>query len=82
MAYCCFYDAEKVHGIANEIIENHGTDKIPHELLVTYYKTVSLFYFAKSDYKLSYEWGVRALRMIEPYTPDRYGFRIVCLSSM
>lgn len=41
-------------------------------LLVTYYKVLSMLYFAKSDYNLSYDWSVKALELIGPNTPDKY----------
>lgn len=56
---------------ADEIIEKLGIDKVPTGLLVTYYKVLSMLYFAKSDYKLSYDWSVKALELLAPNTPDK-----------
>lgn len=71
VSFCCFTNANKSQMQANEIIEKLGIDKIPTSLIVTYYTVLSMLYFAKSDYKLSYEWSVKALELIEPKTPDR-----------
>lgn len=71
MAFCCFNDANKIQTEANEVIESIGIDKIPLDLLIMYYKALSVLYFAKSDYNLSYEWSVKALELIGPTTPDR-----------
>lgn len=72
VAFCCFPDANKSQTEANEIIENIGIDKISINLLVTYYKVLSMLYFARSEYNLSYDWSVKALELIGPKTPDRY----------
>lgn len=71
VAFCCFTDANKTQQDANEIIESVGIEKIPTNLLVTYYKALSMLYFAKSDYNLSYDWSVKALQAIGPSTPDK-----------
>lgn len=75
VAFCCFTDANKSQTEANEIIDKiikeYGIEKIPMNLLVTYYKVLSMLYFAKSDYNLSYDWSVKALELIGPNTPDK-----------
>lgn len=71
VAFCCFTDANKSQTEANEIIAKIGIEKIPINLLVTYYKVLSMLYFAKSDYNLSYDWSVKALELIGPNTPDK-----------
>lgn len=72
VAFCCFTDANKSQTQANEIIEQIGIDKVPMNLLITYYKALSMLYFAKSDYNLSYDWSVKALQLIGPKTPDKW----------
>lgn len=72
VAFCCFTEANKSQTEANEIIDNIGIDKVPINLLVTYYKVLSMLYFAKSEYNLSYDWSVKALELIGPTTPDKY----------
>lgn len=71
VSFCCFADANKIYFEANEIIEKIGIEKVPKNLLATYYKVLSMLYFAKSDYNLSYNWGVKALEIIGPDTPDK-----------
>lgn len=71
VAFCCFTNAIKTQMDANEIIEELGIEKIPTSLIVTYYRVLSMLHLAKSDYKLSYEWSVKALELIEPTTPDK-----------
>ena len=71
VAFCCFNDANKSQTEANEIIESIGIEKIPMNLLITYYKVLSMLYFAKSDYNLSYDWSVKALKLVGPKTPDK-----------
>lgn len=71
VAFCCFTDANKSQTEANEIIDKIGIEKVPINLLVTYYKVLSMLYFAKSDYNLSYDWSVKALELIGPSTPDK-----------
>lgn len=72
VAFCCFADANKSQTEANEIINELGIEKVPINLLVTYYKVLSMLYFAKSDYNLSYDWSVKALELIGPNTADKY----------
>lgn len=72
VAFCCFNDANNSQIEANEIINELGIDKVPTNLLVTYYKVLSMLHFAKSDYNLSYDWSVKALELIGPNTPDKY----------
>lgn len=71
VAFCCFNNATKTQMEANEIIEKLGFEKVPTSLIVTYYKVLSMLHFAQSDYKLSYEWSVKALELIGPTTPDK-----------
>lgn len=71
VAFCCFTDANKSQTEANEIIEKIGIEKVPMNLLITYYKALSMLYFAKSDYNLSYDWSVKALQLLGPKTPDK-----------
>lgn len=73
VSFSCFGDAHKTHTKANEIIESIGIEQIPKNLLATYYKVLSMLYFAKSDYNLSYKWSVKALEAIGPDTPERWG---------
>lgn len=79
VAFCCFTDANNSQIEANEIINELGIDKVPINLLVTYYKVLSMLHFAKSDYNLSYDWSVKALELIGPSTPDKYVKWISCL---
>lgn len=79
VAFCCFTDANNSQTEANEIINELGIDRVPINLLVTYYKVLSMLYFAKSDYNLSYDWSVKALELIGPSTPDKY---VKCISFM
>lgn len=73
-----FTDANKSQTEANEIIDKiikeYGIEKIPINLLVTYYKVLSMLYIAKSDYNLSYDFGAKALELIGPNTPDKYAY--------
>lgn len=71
VSFSCFSDAHKTHTKANEIIESIGIEQIPKNLLATYYKVLSMLYFAKSDYNLSYKWSVKALEVIGPDTPEK-----------
>lgn len=87
VAFCCFTDANKSQTEANEIIDKiikeYGIEKIPTNLLVTYYKVLSMLYFAKSDYNLSYDWSVKALELIGPKTPDKcVNINIIHISAM
>lgn len=71
VSYCCFNDANKTQQQAIELIEKIGIDQIPKNLLATYYKVLSMLYFAKSDYNSSYAWSVKALELIGFNTPDK-----------
>lgn len=71
VAFCCFRSAIKTQMEANEIIEELGIEKVPTSLIVTYYKVLSMLHLAKSDYKSSYEWSVKALKLIGAATPDK-----------
>ncbi|XP_031628724.1 amyloid protein-binding protein 2 [Contarinia nasturtii] len=77
VAFCCFADASKSQQEANDIISHIGIEKVPINLLVTYYKVLSMLYFAKSDYNLSYDWSVKALQLINGPTPNKIAIDVL-----
>lgn len=71
IAFCCFKDANKTYLEAIELIELNEKEVIPKSLLATFYKALSMLYFAKSNYSVSYKWSVMALELIGPDTPEK-----------
>lgn len=71
VAFCCFKDANKTCWQADTIITEHGEKRLPKNLLAMYYKGLSILYFAKSEYSLSYNWSIKSLEIIGPKTPDK-----------
>lgn len=78
VSYCCFGDASKTLVAIEELMKTIQTDQIPKNLLATYYKVLSMLYFAKSEYSKSYEWSLKALELIGAHTPDKYVSRLSC----
>lgn len=71
IAFCCFSEANKTYMEAIELIELNDKEEIPNSLLATFYKALSMLYFAKSNYSVSYMWSVKALELIGPDTPEK-----------
>lgn len=72
--FCYFKDADNTFKEAEKVIDAIGLEKIPNCLLANWYVKISTLNFAKSDYDMSYLWGVQALHCLTPTTPDRYVF--------
>lgn len=72
VSYCHFSGASKTLTIIEDLLKNIKADIIPKNLTATYYKVLSMLYFAKSEYSKSYEWSIKALELIGPNTPEKY----------
>lgn len=71
VSYCCFSGAGKTLSTIDELLTNIHIDIIPKNLLATYYKVLSMLFFAKSEYSKSYDWSLKALELIGTNTPDK-----------
>lgn len=71
VAFCCFKEANRTCAQADLIIREIGDARLPQNLLAMYYKGLSILYFAKSEYGLSYIWSIKSLEIITPTTPDK-----------
>lgn len=66
---CCFKKANVTCSIAEEIIKKIGEDKIPDNLMASFYTKVSVLHYSRSDYNQSYEWSIKALKHCFQRTP-------------
>lgn len=83
--FCCYNDASITTSQALNLIEtihssystHHDvlpiscTDGVPDSLLASFYHELSVLHFNRSEYDLSYNWGVKALGFLRTDTPAK-----------
>lgn len=69
--FCCFKEADRTLMLGEKLIVQVGLAKMPADLLATWYNRVSVMFFAKSDYDQSYEWSIKALKVLNRATPAK-----------
>jgi hypothetical protein len=83
--FCCYKDAsitttqtlnliEKIqssHSAQNIVLTFSCTDGVPDSFLANIYHELSVLHFNRSEYDLSYKWGVMALKFLRNDTPDK-----------
>lgn len=80
--FCCFKEAvvttshalhliEKIHNTHVGQNEDFKVNGIPDCLLADFYHVLSLLYFNRSEYDVSYKWGVKAMEYLREETPPR-----------
>lgn len=83
-SFCCYKDAAVTTTVTNSLIEriqeshlinrnlNHPVDEIlASSLFANFYQNLSVLHFNRSEYDLSYTWGVKALEYIKSNTPAK-----------
>lgn len=75
-AYCCFKDATYTTAKSLTLIDrmmtmNGHVPAVPSPVVANLYHQISVLHFHRSEYDLSYEWSVRALRLLRDDTPER-----------
>jgi hypothetical protein len=80
--FCCYKDASITTSQAAILIETVRTqysslsddftiNGVPESLLANFYHELSVLHFNRSEYDLSYEWGVKALEYLRTETPAK-----------
>lgn len=83
--FCCYKDAyftttqtlnlikqiQSSHSGPNDAITISCTDGVPDSFLANIYHELSVLHFNRSEYDLSYKWGVKALEFLRTDTPDK-----------
>jgi hypothetical protein len=83
--FCCYKDAsitttqtlnliEKIqssHSGQNIVLTISCTNGVPDSFLANIYHELSVLHFNRSEYDLSYKWGVKALEYLRNDTPDK-----------
>lgn len=77
--FCLFSDADSTSNLINEIVERTINHKrvIPISLLAKICKERSMMHFARSEYDLSYNWSIRALKLLRNPIPERIKIEIL-----
>jgi hypothetical protein len=80
--FCCFKEAvvttthalhliEKIYTNYSGQNDDFKVNGIPDCLLADFYYVLSLLYFNRSEYDVSYKWGVKAMEFLRDETPPR-----------
>lgn len=83
--FCCYKDAsitttqtlnlitkiQSLHSGHNDALTISCTDGVPDSFLANIYHELSVLHFNRSEYDLSYKWGVKALEFLRTDTPDK-----------
>lgn len=83
--FCCYKDASVTTSQAFKIIDKieilhtgrvaaytvNCTSGVPDSLLANFYHELSVLHFNRSEYDLSYKWGVKALEFLRTETPAK-----------
>lgn len=83
--FCCYKDAsitttqtlnlidkiQSSHSGQNIVLTISCTNGVPDSFLANIYHELSVLHFNRSEYDLSYKWGVKALEYLRKDTPDK-----------
>lgn len=80
--FCCYKDAsitttqaanliERIRILHSGIADGFTINGVPDSLLANFYHELSVLHFNRSEYDLSYEWGVKALEYLRTETPAK-----------
>lgn len=87
--FCCYKDASVTTTQALSLIDKiqhsgHGdecniscTSGVPDSLLSNFYHELSVLHFSRSEYDLSYKWGVKALEFLRTDTPAKISIDVL-----
>lgn len=70
-SFCYFKDASITVKNAMKIINQLNLENIPNSLLANVYIQISMLHFLRSEYDLSYNWSIKALKRLRNDIPDK-----------
>lgn len=80
--FCCYKDAsitttqaatliDRIRTLHSGLSDDYTINGVPDSLLANFYHELSVLHFNRSEYDLSYEWGVKALEYLRTETPAK-----------